>query len=526
MAARTQAMIVAPQPIAAEAGLAVLAEGGNAVDAAIACAFVQAVVDPQMCGIGGCGAMVFHSAAERRTTVLEFYARAGSKVTPGMWENLLIRESADRYGYVLEGAVNDAGYQAVGVPGTVAGLAEAHARFGSKPWARLLEPAIAQARDGFEVTGNLWGAWTGWDGPDTVPMRKRMRWTAESARIYTRGDELYQPGERIVCADYARTLERLAAEGGQDFYRGEIAARIAADFEANGGHITAGDLAGYRVRVAEPVRGAYRGLGVEAAGPPGGGMTLIQMLNYLEGFDLASAGWPSVEAARRLAEAMKWAFGDRDRHLADPEFAAIPVEELTAKQYAAAARDAHDAGTTQVCVIDHQGNAVSMTHTLGSSSGVVTPGLGFTYNNYQNCFDPRPGRPNSLAPGKTRVTMMVPALGFRDGGLAIAIGAPGGTKIVTGVLQTLVNLVDHRMDPVAAVSAPRVDYNGDTVEAEHRVPESVLRGLRELGYPTHRRPLSYDSYFSRVQVITRSADGQLAGASDPRKDGGAALSLD
>lgn len=504
----------------------VLAEGGNAADAAIACAFVQAVVDPQMCGIGGSGAMVFHSASQARTTVLEFYARAGSRVRPEMWEHLLIRESADRYGYVLEGAVNDAGYQAIGVPGTVAGLAEAHSRFGSKPWGRLLEPAIAEAKEGFEVTGNLWGAWTGWDGPDSVPMRQRLRWTDESARIYTNGGELYQPGQRIVCADYARTLERLASEGGQDFYRGEIAARMAADFEANGGHITAGDLAGYRVRVAEPVRGAYRGVDLAAAGPPAGGMTLLQMLNYLEGFDLAAAGWPSVEAARRRADAMKWAFGDRDRHLADPEFSAVPVEQLTAKQYAAAARGAHDAGTTQVCVIDRDGNAVSLTHTLGSSSGVVTPGLGFTYNNYQNCFDPRPGRINSLAPGKTRVTMMVPTLGFRGGELAVVIGAPGGTKIVTGVLQTLLNLVDHGMDPVAAVSAPRIDYNGEVVQAEHRVPESVLRGMREHGYQVNRRPLSYDSYFSRVQVITRDERGALAGASDPRKDGGAPLSLE
>ena len=518
-------MIVAPQPVAAEAGLEVLARGGNAADAAIACAFVQGVVDPQMCGIGGCGVMVHHSASDRRTTVLEFYSRAGSRVTPGMWEDLLIRESADRYGYVLEGAVNDVGYQAVGVPGTVAGLAEAHARFGSRPWAELLQPAIAQARGGFEVTGNLWGAWTGWDGPDSVPMRERMRWTQPSAEIYTRSGDLYQPGERIICADYARTLERLASEGAQDFYRGEIAARITEDFETNGGHLTAGDLAGYRVRVAEPVRGSYRGIQIEAAGPPAGGMTLLQMLNFLEGFDLAAAGWPSLETARRRADAMKLAFGDRDLHLADPEFADVPVERLTDKQYAAAARHAHDAGTTHVCVIDREGNAVSMTHTLGSSSGVVTSGLGFTYNNYLNCFDPRPGRVNSLAPGKTRVTMMVPALGFRDGDLSVVIGAPGGTKIVTGVLQTLSNLIDHRMDPVEAVSAPRIDYNGDQVQAEQRVPAGIVQGLRELGYAANRRPLSYDSYFARVQVITRDPEGTLRGASDPRKDGGAALSL-
>ena len=518
-------MIVAPQPLAAEAGLQVLAEGGTAVDAAVACAFVQGVVDPQMCGIGGCCVMAVHTPANGETRVLEFYARAGSLVRPDQWEKLFIREAADRYGYVLEGWVNDAGYQAVGVPGTVAGLAEAHTRYGKLPWARLLEPAIAAARDGFAVNGNLYGAWTGWDSPDTVRMRDRISLTPASREQYTRDGDLLQPGDLIRSSEYAATLERLAREGASDFYEGETADRIARDFAEHGGHITREDLASFRVRVAEPVRGDYRGRAIEAAGPPAGGMTLLQMLNYLEGFDLAAAGWPSAEAARRRVEAMAWAFEDREKHLADPEFAEVPVERLTDKQYAAAARTAHDTGTTHVCVIDGGGTAVSLTHTLGSSSGVVTPGLGFTYNNYMNCFDPRPGRVNSLAPGKTRITMMVPALVFRDGRLEIVLGAPGGTKIVTGVLQTLLNLVDHGMDPVNAVSAARIDFQGETIQAEQRIPAAILDALAASGYPVVRRPFSYDSYFSRVQVIRVGADGSLAGASDPRKDGGMALSL-
>ena len=170
-------------------------------------------------------------------------------------------------------------------------------------------------------------------------------------------------------------------------------------------------------------------------------------------------------------------------------------------------------------MIDREGNAVSMTHTLGAASGVVTPGLGFFYNNYLNCFDPRPGRVNSLAPGKTRITMMVPSLAFRDGELSVVIGAPGGTKIVTGVLQTLLNLVDHGMTPVEAVSAPRIDFNGDVVQAETRVPGDVLAEVRDAGFPVNRRPLGYDSYFSKVQVLVV---GQ-GGASDPRGDGGVVL---
>jgi gamma-glutamyltranspeptidase/glutathione hydrolase len=223
---------------------------------------------------------------------------------------------------------------------------------------------------------------------------------------------------------------------------------------------------------------------------------------------------------------MGWAMADRERHLADPLFAEVPVERLTDKQYAAAARSAHDSPTTtHVCVVDGDGGAVSLTHTLGSSSGVVTPGLGFTYNNYLNCFDPRPGRVNSLAPGKTRITMMVPAMALGAAGAEVVIGAPGGTKIVNGVLQTLLNLLDLGMTPVEAVSAPRVDFQGTEVQAEQRIPSAVVARLRELGFAVNHRPLSYDPYFSRVQAIQRGADGRLKGASDPRGDGGIALAV-
>ena len=521
-------MIVCPQPEAAEAGLEVLRRGGNAVDAAVATALVQGVIDPMMCGIGGSGIMLVHLAEGSRQEVVEFYARAGSGVRPDQWRDLFIREAADRYGYVLEGWVNDCGYQSVGVPGTVAGLAEALRRYGTLSWADAIGPGLDAARRGMVVTGNVHTYWTRDHGPDVVQGADRIRWTDESRRIYTRAGDLYSVGDTIANPDLARTYERLAAAGPDDFYRGEIAAAISADFAASGGFISADDLAGYRPQVTRPVEGSYRGRRLLAVGPPAGGMTLLQMLNYLEGFDLSRTGWPSLEAAQRRVEAMAWAMADRERHLADPLFATVPVAELTAKEYAAAARAAHEAPTTtHVCVVDGAGNAVSMTHTLGSSSGVVTPGLGFTYNNYLNCFDPRPGRRNSLAPGKTRVTMMVPAMGFADGAASpdLVIGAPGGTRIVNGVLQTLLNLVDHGMTAVEAVSAPRIDHQGEMVQAELRVPARVLEGLRMLGYRVNRRPLSYDSYFSRVQLIVTGEDGTLKGASDPRGDGGIALSL-
>ncbi|HUY73489.1 MAG TPA: gamma-glutamyltransferase, partial [Candidatus Dormibacteraeota bacterium] len=413
------AIIVCPQPQAAEVGLEVMRRGGNAVDAAVTCAFVQGVIDPQMCGIGGCGAMLLHSP-RTGDTLLEFYATAGARTREDQWERIFLREAADRYGYVLEGWVNDVGYQSVGVPGTVAGLYAALSQFGTISWEQAIAPAIPIARDGFPVTGFMHGYWTTDYGPDVVPNVQRIQATPAAKAIYTHDGKLYSVGERMVQTDYARTLERLAAGGPDAFYKGEIADEIVADFAAHDGYITKEDLAGYQVHVTEPIRGTYRGLQVVAAGPPAGGLTLLQMLNFLEGFELGSHGWPSTEAARLLVEAMAWAVADRELHVADPRFVEVPSGALADKKYAAVARQVAAAGvqahdrpeTTQVCVVDDAGNAVSLTHTLGSASGVVTPGLGFGYNDYMNCFDPRPGTPNSIQPGKTRVTMMTPTLVF------------------------------------------------------------------------------------------------------------------
>lgn len=485
------AMIVCPQPQAAEIGLEVMRRGGNAVDAAVTCAFVQGVIDPQMCGIGGGGALLVHSA-RAGDALLEFYPVAGSRVREDMWAGLFIREAADRYGYVLEGWVNDVGYQSVCVPGTVAGLFEALKRFGSISWADAIAPAIGIARDGFPVSGFMHGYWTTDYGPDVVPNVQRIQTTPAARALYTHDGRLYAIGEVMVQADLARTLSRIAAGGPDEFYRGAIASEIAADFASNGGFITREDLAGFRVNVTEPLRGTYRGLRVACAGPPAGGLVLLQMLGLLERVELQSHGWPSTEAARVLVDAME--------------------TELVPDR----------ADTTHVCVVDDAGNAVSLTHTLGSASGVVTPGLGFGYNDYMNCFDPRPGRPWSIQPGKTRMTRMVPTMVFDGERLRICVGAPGGTKIVGAVLQVLVNLIDHQMSPVEAVSAPRVDFQGDVVQAEARIPQVVVDGLTRLGYSVNRRTLNYDSYFARPQVIVVSADGSMSGASDPRKDGGAA----
>src|ERR1700694_2194084 len=231
---RLVAIIVAPQPQAAEVGLEVMRRGGNAVDAAVTCAFVQGVIDPQMCGIGGCGGMLLHKA-KGGDALLEFYSTAGSRAREEQWEHLFIREAADRYGYVLEGWVNDVGHQSVAVPGTVAGLHEALTRFGTITWAQAIEPSIPLARDGFPVTGYMHGYWPTHYGPDVVPNRERIQATAAAKAIYTRDGELFEIGELFVQADLAHTLERLADEGPDVFYKGDIPARILSEFEGRRG---------------------------------------------------------------------------------------------------------------------------------------------------------------------------------------------------------------------------------------------------------------------------------------------------
>jgi len=272
------AMIVAPQVLAAEKGADVLRRGGNAVDAVVTAAFVQGVVDPQMCGIGGGGVMLVHPADARTDTVLEFLPRAGSRVSEDQWASAFVREAAHSYGYVLQDASNDVGYGSIGVPGTVLGLHEALARFGTLKWADAIAPAVAVARDGFPVSVYMRQDWEFDTGPDVVPHCERLRATAEGRRIYTKGGQLYSPGEILVQTDLADTLDSIAAGGPEVFYRGEVAEVMAADLGANGASLTADDLANYRVHVTEPLRGSYRDRTIVSPGPPAGGTALMQFL--------------------------------------------------------------------------------------------------------------------------------------------------------------------------------------------------------------------------------------------------------
>ena len=475
-------MVVAPQQLAVEVGAQVLQNGGNAIDAAVTTAFAQGVVDRTNCGLAGFGVMHVYVAATGEQKIIDFHGKAGSKVTPGMWEDIISQENPSGYGYTLKGNANERGYTAITTPGTVAGLYEGLTRYGSIRWEDAIQPAIELASEGFAVTQATAKAWT--SSPESSPWTK-VRDVSETG------------GAIIVNKAMAKTLKELA-EGGPDvFYRGAIAQKIAADMKKNGGFITLRDLNDYKVTVYEPLCSTYRDYTVASNHSPGGGITVIESLNILEGYDLAAMEHNSPLYISSVSMAMKAAFADRVNFVGDPAFVEVPTEKLISKEAASQWREKIErreeiiiprwqpkepANTTHVSTIDSAGNAVALTHSLGSASGVVTPGLGFIYNNCMNCFNPVPGEVNSILPGKSRVTGMAPTIVQKDGLPIFITGAPGGTRIITGVLQSILNVIDHKMSAVEAVSAARFDCQGPTIEAQARIPSSVCESVRLMGH--------------------------------------------
>jgi gamma-glutamyltranspeptidase/glutathione hydrolase len=528
-------MIVAPQPEAVEAGALTLKRGGNAIDAAIACALTQGAVDPQMAGIAGFGTMQIYMPRRGVHLGIDFHARCPAAVRPGMWQDRILGEARDGFGFILKDQVNELGYQAVGIPGSLKAYAEALAEFGTMALADVLQPAIGHARDGFIVRPHVHHIWTMKESAyGRVNYDERLRFSAPGRRIYFNDDgSLKGLGERVVNKDLATTLERIARHGPDIFYRGEIAEEIAADMAAHGGLLVLADLSDYRTVRTKPLWGAYRGHRIAANQPPGGGIQLIELLHIAENFDLASLGHNTAEYIRVLAEAMKLVTIDKDLFVGDPAFIDVPLDRLTSKAYAAElARRirrgdkadvkrlgqpaAESKNTTQVSVVDEAGNCVAMTHTLGAPSGVITEGLGFMYNGCMSVFDPRPGRPGSLAPGKSRFSAMAPSIVFRDDAPRIVIGAPGGTFISLAIAQGIINVVDFGMSMFEAVAAPRFTATSNVIDVSNRIPRFVTDAVAAQGYTIAR---SYESYaFAGLHAI-EIAGGKWSGGADPQRDG-------
>ena len=525
-------MIVAPQPEAVEAGALVLQRGGNAVDAAIACALVQGVVDPQMCGIAGFGSMQVYMPKQGVHTFIDFHGRAPAATRPDMWADLIEGETRDGFGFILKGRVNDIGYQSITVPGSLKACFEAQTEFGSMDWKDVVQPAIEQADSGFVVRPHVHFWWTQGAILGRADNVERLRFSETGRRVYFNAEgSLKRPGERVRNPDMARTLQRIAAHGADIFYSGEIAEEIDADMRRHGGLLSIDDLRGYRTIRTEPLWGSYRGYRIATNRPPGGGVMLLEMLNVLENFDLYDMGHNSPDYIRTVAEAMKRATIDKDAHVGDPAFVEVPVERLLSRAYAESLAGEIRSGakahvprvgqpeprdTTHISVIDRDGNAVSMTHSLGMPSGVITDGLGFMYNGCMGVFDPRPGRAGSLAPGKSRFSSMCPSIVFDRGEPYLVIGAPGGTQIAMGVLQVILNVIDFDMTALEAVVAPRFSATSDVIDVLSRIPAFVTRELERRGYEVARSHLTYG--IAAVHAI-RAADGRLEGAADPGHDG-------
>lgn len=532
MADIANAMIVAPQPEAAEAGARVLMNGGNAVDAAMTAALVQGVVDPQMTGIAGFGNCQIFMPDRGVHTCIDFHGKTPSAARPDMWLDRLIEETRDGFGFVLEGNVNDVGYQSVTTPGSLMAYSEAIREFGSYDWSDICQPAIGYAEDGFVIRPNVYLWWASGASLGRVDVEDRLGYTQSGRELYFGADGKFKRiGERIVNTDMANSLKLIAKHGHEVFYQGEIAERIAADFEANDGLLTYEDLANYQLKWNQPLEGSYRTHRLTTNHPPGGGIMLVEMLNILEQFDLAGMAHNSSEYIKTVAEAMKAATADKEAFVGDPEFFDVPLERLASKDHAISLADrikngermkverfkaAEPADTTHVAVIDKEGNCVTMTHSLGMPSGVITEGLGFMYNGCMGVFDPRPGRAGSIAPGKSRFSSLCPTILFDDDEPRVVLGAPGGTQIAMGVLHTLLNIVDFDMTMQEAVSAPRFSATSDIIDITNRIPDYAVDPLREEGYEVVRFPSSFG--IAAVHGIER-AEGMLRGGADPGQDG-------
>ncbi|MBU2534027.1 MAG: gamma-glutamyltransferase family protein [Alphaproteobacteria bacterium] len=527
-------MISAPQPEAVEAGLDIFKAGGNVVDAAIGAALVQTAVDPQMCGIAGFGSCHLYLADRDIHEIIDFHGRAPIATRPDMWQDLIVRECDDGFGFILKGEVNEVGYQSMTTPMTLRAFDDALSRYGSRTLAELLEPAIAYCEQGFLVRPHVHAFWTRGSEAGRIARIRGLTDCPATAKLYTKPDgSLYGVGEMFRNPDMARTYRRIAAAGVDDFYRGTIANEIAEDMRTHGGLIALEDLATCRTETTNPLWTSYRGHRVATNQPPGGGLMIAVMLNILEHFDLAAMGHNSANYIATVSEAMKIATVEKDTRMGDPRFVDIPIEELTSKDFARRMADRIRSGektivprmnaggaesreTTHISVADSNGNCVSMTHSLGSSSGVVTDGLGFMYNNCMMVFDPRPGHAGSLAPGKARFSALSPTIVFNGDRPFLLVGAPGGTTITMGNLQAILNAVDFNMTAQEAVAAPRFVTTSDTIEVSNRILRSTERALQQRGYPTKRHAASY---ISPTVHTVRLRDGKLDGGADPSGDG-------
>jgi gamma-glutamyltranspeptidase/glutathione hydrolase len=529
-------MVVSASKASSEVGRDILKKGGNAIDAAVATAFSLAVTWPSAGNIGGGGFIVFVNSKGEATTI-DFREKAPLASSPTMY--------LDENGKLIDD-INHLNIKAIGVPGTVAGLYKVHQKYGKIPWATVVQPAIDQAQNGFPFT------WTLYAQAKNI----KETWTAypEMRRYMLRADEnLYQPGELWKQPALAKTLSTIRDKGHDGFYKGEVASEIASFMKKNGGLITKKDLAKYEAIERTPARGNYKGYDIISMPPPSsGGVTLIQMMNMVENYDLSEIEFNSTTYIHLLAEVMRRGFADRAEHLGDPDFNPdMPVDQLISKSHAqmrsknldmtkASVSDSsrfsqiYDGeSTTHLSVMDKEGNAVSMTYTLeyGYGSRVVDEKLGFIFNNEMGDFNPKPGHTNSkgligtvanqIAPEKRMLSSMTPTIVAKDGKPVLVIGSPGGRTIINTVFQTVLNVLEHGMRIDQAIEALKIHHQWlpDYILYEKwKLSPDTKKRLEEMGHTLRE----YNGLGALMGITYDVKEGVFTGAADSsRPDGGA-----
>ncbi len=530
------AMVVTQEAHATDIGLAVLQSGGNAIDAAVAIGFALSVTYPFAGPLGG-GGFLLYRPAQGDPVFFDFRERAPLAATRDMYLDATGNPTA----------ASREGWKASGVPGGVAGFELAHRRFGRKKWAELVKPAVNLAAQGFPLTYEQARQLRG--------SLKRLGADPESKRIFAKGGSGFEPGDRLVQRDLARVLRRIARRGGREFYEGETAQIIAREMASHGGLITIEDLKAYRAIERKPLLGTYKGLSVLTAPPPSaGGVGLLQMLAMLDGSGYEKSGRGSAAAVHYAAEAMRRYYADRSEFLGDPDFYPVPVARLLDPAYVASRRAsitgqvtpsstlkpgslpvAESSETMHFSVLDAQGNAVALTYTLNGAfgSGITIPGTGILLNNEMDDFAAKPGAPNmfgavggranEIAPRKTPLSSMTPTIVSREGQPYLIVGAPGGTRITTAVMQVILNIVDFGMGLQDAIDAPRFHHQWlpDKLDVEPAFSPDTIQLLRDKGHQIDR-PTGIIAVVGGIMVEQGPFGRWIAGAVDGRGTGKAA----
>jgi gamma-glutamyltranspeptidase/glutathione hydrolase len=517
-------MLASNHPLASAAGMEMLAAGGNAIDAAVATQFALTVVEPMMVGLIG-GTTAHIRLADGSHRIIDGMSAVPCAGRPDMYRPI---PGAAPEIYDTEGRENQVGPTSVATPGSLLAWCLALRRYGTMSLADVMQPAIRHAARGFSVTPYLSDCIA-----SAAPDLAKDKLAAN--RLIPDGTPL-QGGARLVQADYAEALTLISQQGETALHGGPLGDLLVECMQKTGGFVSREDLIGYKVVERAPIRGQYRGWEIVGPPPPAAsGVHITQMLNILEGYDVAKLGFGTVDTLHLLAEVLKIAFADRAEASGDPDFVHVPVERITSKAYANERRASIDlarakrwsaallakeaADTTHLTVADGMGNVVTTTQTINSLFGArfIVPGIGMIPNDYMSNFDPRPGNALSIAPGKRVTTSMSPMMALREGRVVYALGLPGGRKIFPSAMQALINLIDHGMTLQEAVEAPRIWTEGPVLEVEHGVPESVRKALEARGHKVQVMPIVAGG----MNAIQFHDDGSMIGAACWRADGSA-----